>query len=295
MTVEQEALQGSETPPEIPAEEGATSDVNWADMAADSDDDAGLTVEGEFAVDEQGTAPETIIEEPASVAPAQEPTAEPQGQTPAPAAPTEPVAPVQTQTPEPVAPEPQPAQAPQPALDYNSWRTQHIGNLEKHYALDNDTAQALLTEPETVLPRLAAQVHFAVTENVLKAVQDMIPGMMRQVTQAAETESKAETAFYEANPDLKGVDKAKILQIGAMFRQVNPQADVDTTIRTIGSMVRTALGLPAGGTPTQGAAPNAPAQPVVQPFAPARGGGGGTAPRAPAQANPWADLIGDDD
>lgn len=292
MTVEQSNPQGSEMPPEVPAEEGATSDVNWADLAADSDDDAGLTVEGEFEVDDQGGEPDGSPEEPTPAAPAQEPTA-PVQETPAPVA--EPVAPVQPQTPQPVAPEPQPAQAPQPALDYSSWRAQHLGNLEKRYALDTDTAQALLTEPETVLPRLAAQVHLEVTENVLKAVQDMIPGMMQQVTKATETEHKAETAFFEANPDLSGVDKAKILQIGAMFRQVNPQADADTAIRTIGSMVRTALGLPAGGVPAQGVAPSAPPAPVVQPFAPARGGGGGTASRAPAQANPWADLIGDDD
>lgn len=292
MTVEQEALQGSETPPEIPAEEGATSDVNWADMAADSDDeDAGRTVEGEFEVAEAdaeadaGLTPE-VPETPAAPETPAEPVAP---------VPTEPVAPVQPQTPAPVVPEPPPAQAPASALDYDSWRTQHLSGLEKHYALDAETAQAMLTEPETVLPKLAAQVHFEVTENVLKAVHQMMPGLITQLSRNTEVETKAQNAFFEKNPDLKGVDQAKILQIGAMFRQVNPTADADTTIVTIGNMVRTALGLPAAGSAGQGAAPNAPAQPVVQPFAPARGGGGGVAPRAPAQANPWVDLIGDDD
>jgi len=289
MLVNQEAAQGTETPPEVPAEEGATSDVNWADMADDSDDESGLTVEGEFEVSETGEESVESTEAPEPSEPAQEPTTEPL------VAPVEPAAPVQTPTPQPAAPEPQPAQAPQPALDYNSWKTQHMSGLEKHYALDEDTARALLSEPETVLPRLAAQVHFEVTENVLKAVHEMVPGLIRSVTQSAEVETKAQNAFYEMNPDLKNVDQAKILQIGAMFRQVNPNADADTTIVTIGNMVRTALGLPAAGIPGQGAAPPASPQPVVQPFAPARGGGGGTAPRAPAQANPWADLIDTDD
>lgn len=293
MTVEQEALQGSETPPEIPAEEGATSDVNWADMAADSDDeDAGLTVEGEFAVDESGEQPELVPGDSAPGVPAQEPTV-PAQETPAPVA--EPVAPVQPQAPAPAVPEPTPAQAPAPAFEYDAWRTQHLSGLEKHYALDAETAQAMLTEPETVLPKLAAQVHFEVTENVLKAVHQMMPGLITQLSRNTEVETKAQNAFFEKNPDLKGVDQAKILQIGAMFRQVNPTADADTTIVTIGNMVRTALGLPAAGSAGQGAAPTVPAQPVVQPFAPARGGGGGVAPRAPAQANPWVDLIGDDD
>lgn len=292
MTVEQEALQGSETPPEIPAEEGATSDVNWADMAADSDDeDAGRTVEGEFEVAGEGAeaSDESVPEVPETPA-APETPAEPAAPVP-----TEPVAPVQPQTPPPAVPEPPPAQAPAPSLDYDSWRTQHLSGLEKHYALDAETAQALLTEPETVLPKLAAQVHFEVTENVLKAVHQMMPGLITQLSRNTEVETKAQNAFFEKNPDLKGVDQAKILQIGAMFRQVNPTADADTTIVTIGNMVRTALGLPAAGSAGQGAAPNAPAQPVVQPFAPARGGGGGVAPRASAQANPWVDLIGDDD
>lgn len=300
MTVEQAQPQAQDSapPPELPADESAISDVNiWADFAADPDDDEGLTVEGEFQVDEGGeSAP--VTQEPAPAEPAQAPTAEPTAQPQSPAAPAEPVAPAQAPTaptPQSPAPEPQPAQAPQPALDYNSWRTQQMGNLEKHYALDADTAQALLTEPETVLPRLAAQVHLEVTENVLKAVQQMVPGMIQQVNQSTVVETQAQEAFFSQNPDLKGVDRAKILQIGAMFRQVNPNADANTAISTIGSMVRTALGMPAASVPGQDAAFTPPAAPVVQPFSPARGSGGAAAPRASAQGNPWADLIDSDD
>lgn len=290
MTVETPQPQGSETPPETPADEVATSDVNWADMSADTDDDAGQTVEGEFAVDESGdTPPEALPPETPETVVAPEAPTEPV--TPAPA---EPVAAVQPTPPVPAAPEPTPAQAPVSALDYDSWKTHHLSGLEKHYALDADTAQALLTEPETVLPRLAAQVHFEVTENVLKAVHEMMPGMLAQINQSKEVESKAENAFFEKNPDLKGIDKAKILQIGAMFRQVNPTADADTTITTIGNMVRTALGLPPGGSAQSNVPPPA-SPPVVQPFAPVRGGGSGTAPRVAAQTNPWAELIDGDD
>ena len=281
----------SETPPETPADEGATSDVNWADLAEDSDDDAGQTVEGEFEVDEGGT-PDSNADETPSATPAQEPAAPVEAQPQSPTPPAEPVAPAPQTPPQPAAPEPQPAQAPQQALDYNSWKTQQIGNLEKYYALDAETAQALLTEPETVLPRLAAQVHLEVTENVLKAVHQMVPGLIQEINRSTVVETQAESAFYDRNPDLKGVDRAKILQIGAMFRQVNPQADADTAIATIGSMVRTALGIAA---PQVSDTPPPPVAPPLQPFAPARGGGGGTAPRTPAQGNPWADLIGDDD
>lgn len=289
MTVETQQPQGSVTPLETPADEVATSDVNWADMSADTDDDAGQTVEGEFAVDEPESTPDDLPPE------TPEPVAAPEAPVePVPPVPAEPVAPVEPTPPVPAVPEPTPAQAPVPALDYSSWKTQHLSGLEKHYALDADTAQALLTEPETVLPRLAAQVHFEVTENVLKAVHEMMPGMLAQINQGKEVESKAENAFFDKNPDLKGVDKAKILQIGAMFRQVNPTADADTTIVTIGNMVRTALGLPASGS-VQSTTPPPPTQPVVQPFAPVRGGGSGTAPRAPAQGNPWAEMIDSDD
>lgn len=291
MTVEAQPTQGSETPLESPADGVATSDVNWADLSADPDDEAGQTVEGEFEVAESGDA--SPGEAPAEIP---DPVVAPQAPVePVTPVPTEPVAPVQPTPSAPVVPEPAPAQAPVPALDYSSWRTQHLSGLEKHYALDADTAQALLTEPETVLPRLAAQVHMEVTENVLKAVHDMMPGLISQLNQSTATESKAENAFFEKNPDLKGVDKQKILQIGAMFRQVNPGADADTTITTIGSMVRTALGMPAGGNVNVGNAPDTTLQPVVQPFAPARGGGSGVAPRAPAQENSWADLVDDYD
>lgn len=273
--------------PDVPAEEGATSDVNWADFAEDNDDGVS-SVEGEFEVlgeaGETPAAPEPEVSPEPEAAPVEPPPAAPEPQPVAPEPTPEPVAP---------APEPQPQPTTQP-LDYKEWRTQQLGALEKRYALDEDAARALLTEPETVLPKLAAAVHMEVTENVLRQVQQLVPGMIQQVTRSTEVESQAETAFYEVNQDLKGVDRAKILQIGAMFRQVNPNANAEQAIKTIGNMVRTALGLPAASIPGQGAAVAA-ATPTPQPFTPVRGGGSGAAARAPVQSNPWAELIDQDD
>jgi hypothetical protein len=162
--------------------------------------------------------------------------------------------------------------------------------LEKYYALDADTAQALLTEPETVLPKLAARVHLEVTENVLRAVQGMFPGMIQQFQNTSKQESEAETAFYAKNADLRGVDPQKILQVGAMFRQVNPKASPDEAVVVIGSMVRAALGMTAPAPAVQ----QTPQASRVQPYTPARGGGG-TAERVSQRSNPWAELLADDD
>lgn len=265
-----------ETPPlEAPAEEVVTSEVNeWATFAADADEDAG-TIEGEFEVQGEVTNPE-----PVEVAPEVQPAV------------PEPVAPVVVE-PEPIAPAPEPqAQPTQPVQSYADWRTQQEGDLTKFYAMDDETAQALISEPEVVLPKLAARVHLEVTESVLRTVQSMVPGMIQQVQSSNKQEAAAEDVFYTANPDLRAVDRAKILQIGAMFRQVNPNANSEQAVTVIGNMVRTALGLTA---PAVAVAAPAPLAVQAQPYTPVRGGGSGAAPRVAVQANPWADLLSDDD
>jgi len=249
--------------------------INWGEMANALDED------------EAGEGAEVVVEPPEETptempaAPAAEPTPTP---TPAPAAVETPATPV---TPEALTPPaPRPTTSP---TEYATWREAKVSQLERDYALDEASAQALLTEPELILPKLAAKVHMEVLEHSMQAMQAMMPVMMQQLQQHTEVESRARNLFTSINPDLADPRyETAIMQFGQVYRQVNPTAPADEASRAIGNLVRAALGVAApaaaGGTP-----PATPAPVPVQPFTPARGAGGGSAP--PVSGNPYEQLA----
>lgn len=263
-----------------PADSSTEESVNWSDMADGLLlDDAG-TVEGEHEVIEPVETPvETPVEQPAPIA------AEAQPVAPAPVTP-----PTEPQT----SPAPQsqamPAAAPE---DYQAWRNTRLEQLEQQYGVSDDDAVSLLTEPEKVLPKLAARVHMEVLESSMRAMQAMMPVMMTQLQSHNEANTSAKNLFLSVNPDLADSRyEPAIMQLGQVYRNVNKTASPDEAARAIGALVRSALGIAA----PQAAAPQAaPAAPV--PFSPARGGGSGRAPLAPS--NPFEalamEMLNDDD
>lgn len=274
--------------PEPAAEEG-TSVVNWAEESGErGSEDEDVAVEGDLEVREEPEAP-AVVAAPPIAAPA--PVAvEP---TPAPAIPA-PVAPVEP-APAPVAPVAPPAQAaPEPAapFDMAKWEKDQLSNLTELYAINEADAQALQTEPELVMPKLAANMHLMVTKSIMTGIQALLPELIAQHNLQQSVETQARDAFYGANPDLNDPKyESAVIRTAQMFRASNPTAPRDEAVKVIGNMVRMALGLAAPAptaVPTE-AAPQPTAQP--RPFTPSRGGGG-SAPAKPA--NMWAELSMDD-
>lgn len=290
VTSNSDPIASTESP--APADVGDTpTDVNWSDMALEmdqGDDDTGGAVEGDSEVIEasenadQSTEVPPTSTPPAVQAPPTEPT------PPVPATQVPPVQPPAATQP-PTPPQEPPAQ-PQP--QYAEWRGKQLEALEKHYAFSDESATKMLTEPETVIPKLAAQLHMEVTEHVMRSVFQAIPQWVKQVNDATSTETKAETVFYETNPDLKDPSyRSAIIQMGTVFRQLNPNAAPEEAVKTIGNMVRSAMGLAPLQPSQSGAIPTAAVTtPSAAPFTPARGGGGGAVP-TPASNNPWATMA----
>jgi hypothetical protein len=116
---------------------------------ADESDES-VTVEGDLAVErteEKGEPPQPLESPVNPVTPVQSdqsapvvPTATPT-QIAAPETPTQPVAPPEV---------------------YQSWRVAREKELEGLYALNEEDAQAALTEPEKLLPKMAAKLHIGV-------------------------------------------------------------------------------------------------------------------------------------
>ena len=274
-----------------PAEEPTGSDVNWSQLDKDfsqEDLDPGTTVEGDLEV-VPGAG--DVVEPTPGVTPPATPDAAPTpAATPTPSAATPPVQAPAVETPAPVAPTPSAPQVePSPLPDYAAWRSQREADLAAQtYSITDEDASKLLTEPETVLPRMAARMHMEVMESTVRVMQTMLPRLMQSVQQTEQREISAKSFFQTANPDLADPRlEPAIMEMGQVYRRLNPAASPEQAAQAIGNLVRASLGIamPAQAAP---APTSAPAVPVV-PFVPARGGPGGAV--AGGQKDSWGQLA----
>lgn len=259
---------GSPTPepqPVAPAvdEPVVHNDVDWEDLQSEVSDDS------HWADEPAPTEPQTQQE------PAQ----------PQPVEPQQPVEPAADQ---------QPIQ-PQPEAPVQQFTREQVAAAEQAYmaqlsqmysaSIDPDTALQLQTEPEKVLPQFAARLHLDVMKTVMAQVQAMVPNVVQTANRATVRESQAQDMFFGAWPELRGHD-AQVMQVGMMYRQMNPTASPQEAVQRIGELTMVALGKQRVQPQQQ------PQTPQVQPFRPA---GPGRAATPTPQPNLWEALIGDDD
>lgn len=181
------------------------------------------------------------------------------------------------------------------AKDFEAWEEAQLTSLTEQYKIGEEDATRLQTEPELVLPQLAAKMHMEVMKQVVTAVQRLIPQMVTPALQQKDAEKGAKELFYGKNPDLVKYE-TQVLQAGAMFRKMNPKASPEEAAEKIGNIVRATLGLaPVSTTPGKAAATTTPKK--TTPHKPAgAGGGSGTKPTpAPAAGDVWSDLMNEDD
>lgn len=268
-----------------PASDDSDSGVNeWSELVADDVEEGGQDF------DSAG--------EPEATPPVEAPAVTPAAPVPAPAVPAEPVAPVPAApvppavepTPVvPVVPEVPPAETPAaPAVDPVEARNGYLASLRQYYALSPENAQRLQTEPELVLPELAATLHLEVVDAIMNMLPQHVGSIVEHHTRVTQANKEAEDSFFKAWPELVG-HKDAVLRVGQMYRAANPKATKDQAIGVIGKFVMDSLGIVR-------TAPSAPSNPAptpaqVNPFVPAAGSASGQPPATPGE---W-DFILDDD
>lgn len=214
-------------------------------------------------------------------------------ESPAPATPTEgaqdlQVQPEQTpQAPPPPPPQLTPEQQAEQQRQWQVYQQRQVAQLEQYYALQEDDAVALATEPEKVLPKLAARLHLEVMQNVQQQIASQMPQMVQTVQASSQREEQAKGEFFTVWPDLRG-HEPQIIQAGMLYRQMNPMASPQQAIDGIGRIVTAALGKQTVSPQPSQAAPAARA-PAFRPAS----GAGGSAPAA-KQKSVWSDLAEDD-
>lgn len=242
-------------------------------------------------------APPAPAEAPPAPAPAQQasggpapaelaPPAPPAVATPAPPAPVAQAAPAAVASPAPAAPEP-------PPVDHAAQLEQQMKELTARYRLSEEDARAMLTEPEVVLPRLAATMHRQMQEAVAQTLAQQIPQMVAHAQARHVVEQEAQNLFFGRWPDLRPHSDA-VARVGMMYRAANPKATPAEAVEQIGQIVSMSLGVPMPGVaPVAPAAPAPAPKPSVPPHRPAAAGGTPQVTR-PAEPNLYSSFADED-
>jgi hypothetical protein len=165
--------------------------------------------------------------------------------------------------------------------DIKKQREDTIAELEKVYALSNDDATAMLTEPEKVIPKLAARLYVDAYEGVMQAVSKVLPSLVHQVQASSSAAEANQRAFFEKWPALQKPEYDETLRkIGVAWRTMNPKADPETAVQEIGALAMGLLKL----TPSEAPA----ATPTPKPYVPAAPGGSvPSGPPKPTSDDAW--------
>jgi len=297
--------------PALSGDGGVETEVQPVDEEIVDSDQWGDIVEDELPGEGNDETPTAGLEEGAETAEAEAedvtPDAEPQ--VPAEAEETEPAAEVtpeveaevETPQPEPTPEEetPQPEteeELEQPAPEVSAEERQALykaahEELVKKYQLSEEDTELYTTEPERILPQIAADIHLQIYNDVVNSIMQYIPGVIQQQMTVRKTGEERDNAFFTRWPELK-THKADIGRFATIWRQMNPKATVETAVEEIGKHMSIALGLPVGGEkvidtnlPPVKSAPHIPAgQSNVTDTPPAK-------PKGPT--NEWAEFAED--
>lgn len=154
---------------------------------------------------------------------------------------------------------------------------------ESVYQMDEDEATEALTDPQKVLPMLAARVHVEAVQHVLGALAQILPTVVGGVLQAKQEHSQVMDEFFTKWPTLdRTSDLGTVLELARVYRAQYPNASKDELVQKVGAMAVVQLGkLPTIQT-AQAKVPASPYQPV------------GRAPvvQQPSSApNPWDEVA----
>lgn len=250
--------------PEDSGTQDNVPDDMWASLANDDDEDDSSDADAEEDSEETPAGEEPATDEqPAEVQPPaqeeQKPTAE--------------VKPEETRQP-PQQPQQQPQMSNEEMQKYvSAQREQLLGELAKQFPVNEEDADLLVTSPEKVMPKLAANLFLRTYEAVMQGVQQKMPQMVLMANEVQETKTALESQFYEKWEMLdKSKHKDLVDRYGIAYLQTNPNATREDFIRDVGASAVVALGLPFPQVqqPTQQAAPPPvrPSAPVGRPPAP---------------------------
>lgn len=142
-----------------------------------------------------------------------------------------------------------------------------IRELEKVYAISDEDADAILTDPKTVLPQMQARAHVLMVQTMHNMITALVPQLIQQVGNEQTTKKTLMDQFAAAWPDLVSKDvEPTVIQAVVSVRKQYPNASQEELIKKVGPVAYALLGKEAPVkqiTPVPAAAPKAKARPFT--------------------------------
>lgn len=193
-----------------------------------------------------------------------------------------------------------------PDVDVHSeaFQAEQIRQLSGAYALTEEQAERLQTEPAVVLPELAARLHNNVRYEVAhfldlyqkqvlpKILEQAISGAFKGREESASHAKQVETEVFSKYEKLRGVPMETLTGMAALIRSQMPNAAPADRVKALARGIYAVNGWAFPGDRPAQVAPAAEPQPAPwMPIAP--GAAPPPAPRAsgPASNNPWSELL----
>ncbi len=188
------------------------------------------------------------------------------------------------------------------------------GSLEEQYSFGEEDAATLISDPEKILPKLAARVQVNTIAQMATVLQQQLPNVIASQVRTVIQSNNARNDFYDQYPAFRGKDEGVIIQAMQMAKQAMPTASREQVIQAGASVAAGLLNVNLQQ-PQQQPAPQqqqAAPQPVPQqvpqvqpqmlqqpgPFQPVLGGGNQAPveqnqPPVPGSPEYWATLADD--
>jgi hypothetical protein len=276
----------------LPAPSGVDTSASGSDADFDmplGDNDLDTVIVPDEGAGASPTPSPTGVVESAALPQAAAPAPSPQPQVSAPTAPPGPqVSPAQAAQP---ASAQNPAEQSQELSFAEQWAQGEeslISSLAERYAISEADAEMLATNPEQVLPRLAARVLYDAIASVHKQLSEFGPQMIQGHMARIEGNRKNEADFFNLNPGLKDIteeQKEAIGQIALLYRKMNPQASREQVLKDVGLLAHQKFGIAFQNAQPQAAKPpkaNGSFRPAASVL------GAGAVPQSGASDDPWA-------
>lgn len=162
------------------------------------------------------------------------------------------------------------------------------------FKLSDQEIEALEQNPAEAIPKLLAKTFVHAQYNMLMQFGRMLPNMIQRTTQAQLRHRENEDKFFTRWPQIDATKHRDIVnQLGAVYRQMNPQATLEQMVEDLGPFVMMKLGIRPDAMPAapqgQRPAPGSRVQPT--PFQPAGPVGGGAAKTVPQEMDPVSAVF----
>lgn len=148
--------------------------------------------------------------------------------------------------------------------EFAARREEALSVIAQQYALSDDEADGILSDPKVYVPKLAAKLHVDVYEAAMRAVYAQIPSLIDSVVSQRQNQQSIVDKFFEGDNAVLKDHMQDVLQVAKTHRQMNPTMPADQFMEEVSTYVKMMKGLmPQQGRQQKPPAPQRPYRPAA--------------------------------